>query len=221
VERVTIASRLAEEARKGHSALALAAAAEILAACRTAESKRSKATQGGPGGEQDASASASSLFEKAPQGGQWDEQDARAAAPPSAEAAPDPASLFEEAAAIARTDSNEPLAAAIETAASVSLGGGRPADGRGESHADRIRPHSTDIYVVRFAGGETARATVVTNSGQDVDIFVYDMEDKLVAYDNGLNTTGACSWIPDKSAEYSVRVTNTNGVTVDYTLFTN
>jgi hypothetical protein len=200
VAGLTLASRLAEEGRKNRSALTLAAAAEIMAGSQVPEVKRGKTVETGPDG---ASTSNSPM--------------------PISDRSGDPQALFVEAAAIAREDSNEPLAAAIESAALTSLKGNgrRGARGRGESHSDRVMPHSTDIYNVRFPGGVTARATVVTGSGQDVDLFVFDQNGSIVAYDNGLESTGACTWVPEKTGEYSLRVSNTTGVSVDYTLFTN
>ncbi|MDR1035758.1 MAG: hypothetical protein LBT40_04090 [Deltaproteobacteria bacterium] len=206
VGRLTVASRLAEEARRLGSPLALAAAADLMASTRTREVARSKSTVSSPGGDSgeipETAADPSPGMSTAPAG-------------PTG-----PREIFSEAVALARTKGDEPLARALESLAPRSLRTRRPKTPAGESHNDRIRPHSTDIYVVSFPAGATARATVVTNSGQDVDLFVFDMEGKIVAYDNGLETVGSCTWVPETAAEYSLRVINTSGFTVDYTLFT-
>jgi hypothetical protein len=200
VADTTLAAQLAEFGQRTRSALALAAAAELLSNAPVPKVTREKADHGGG-------------RDGTPVTG------AHAPAWAPAEAA----ALFAEAVALAREGSNDHLADAIEMAARKALtqpGGKRSKTGAAH-HSDRLRPHSTDVYKVRFKAGFLARATVVADYGQDVDLFVFDNSGNLVAYDNSIGSTGACHWVPGETSEYSLRVANTSGLSVDYSLFTN
>jgi len=62
---------------------------------------------------------------------------------------------------------------------------------------------------VRFKGGERARVVVVTARGEtDVDLYIYDGDGNLVAWDD--RPLDACSveWLPERADRYAVEIRN-------------
>ncbi|MDR2611368.1 MAG: hypothetical protein LBG06_00480 [Deltaproteobacteria bacterium] len=194
VGKLSLAARLAVQGRKANSPIELAAAAEIYATNAVKDAKQDKTSEGG--------------------------------AAPAAGAEPVPfpdfnaADLFAEAAASARSASDETLAAAIEQRAR-NLVSRPPVYGRGGRHRDRVNPHTTDVYKIRFRGGELARATVIADDGYDLDLFVYGDDGALVAYANDGSGISVCSWAPDSTRIYTLKVNNTTDSFVGYLVYTN
>jgi hypothetical protein len=194
VERLAMAARLAASGRLTASPYAIAAAAELYATTVSAETGREKASEGGEAPAADAQ--------------------------PTARPVTDPQALYAEAAAAARAASNEPLAGQIELQAQAAASR-QSVPGSGGEHADRVNPHSTDVYRVRFRGGEMAAATAVADPEYDIDLYVYDDAGRLTAYDNDLTSVGVCLWNPPSTGEYTLKVRNTTGSYVTYLIYTN
>jgi hypothetical protein len=194
VDRLTLAAQLAAVGRDTGSPLALAAAAELYAASSVKDKDQEKAVEGG----------------EAPVPG----------AKPSALPTTDSKTLFAEAVAAAREASNEPLALEIEKAAS-NAGTRQPVPGAGGRHRDEVNPYATDVYSVRYRGGEPARATVIADGTFDIDLYVYSSSGNLVDYDNDATSIGICSWTPSQTRDYTLRVKNTTGSYVSYLIYTN
>jgi hypothetical protein len=193
VARLYLAARLAEQGRKSKSPLALAAAAELYAAAAVKPGAPQKT---GSDGAQAPSADAGALPEPVD----------------------DAAALYAEAAAAARAASDEPLAETIEKAAAAA-GSGQPVTGSGTRA--RANPYGTDSYIIRYKGGEIARVVVRADGGYDIDLYVYDGDGRLVAYDSGDASVAICSWVPVYTRDYSVRVKNPAGSYVIYFIATN
>jgi hypothetical protein len=192
VARITLGLRLAVIGRETRSPYALAAAADLLASAGTADSDTGKTgIEGDP----------------APEG-----------SVPTDEPVTDPKALFAEAAELARAASNDQLAAQIELSAAAA--GSRSPVGRSARHLDRVDPYATDIYTVRYRGGETARATVTADSRYDVDLYVYNDSGNLVSFDNDYTSIGICSWHPGRTRDYFLAVKNTTSSYVSYLLYT-
>jgi len=65
-----------------------------------------------------------------------------------------------------------------------------------------------DEYVVRFRGGETAQVAVAGDGDSDLDLFVYDENGDLVCSDEDKTDRMFCSWQPETSGYYTIRVKN-------------
>jgi hypothetical protein len=193
VARISLGARLAAAGRETGSPWALAAAAELMASAGVADSERAKAgVEGDP----------------APEG-----------AVPTEGPVTDPAALFSEAAALAKAASNEALAAQIDERAAAA--GSRSPAGRSVRHRDRVDPYATDVYSVRYRGGETARATAAADGRYDIDLYVYDDSGNLITYDNDLTSIGICTWRPARTGDYYLGVKNATEDWVTYLLYTN
>ncbi|MDR3153751.1 MAG: hypothetical protein LBW85_05630 [Deltaproteobacteria bacterium] len=195
VARLALAAQLAEQGRKTRSPLLLAAAAELYAVTSVKPSGNAKT------GNEGAQAPA-------------------ADAGTSPEPVTDATALYAEAAAAARAASNDPLAETIEKAAAAK-GSRQPVPGSGGENHDRVNPYDTDFYNVRYRGGEIARATAIASGDYDIDLYVYNGDGQLVAYDNDSTSIGICSWVPSYTRNYSLRVKNTTGSYVYYYIYTN
>jgi hypothetical protein len=194
VARLSVAAQLVAAGRATGSPYALAAAAELFASAGVRDSSMKKErTEGG----------------EAPEAG----------SPPTDEPVTDAEALFAEAAELANADSNRALAAQIEAAAAAA--GSRSPVGTSSRHRDRVNPHATDVYMVRYRGGETARATAAADDRYDIDLYVYDESGGLVAFDNDLTGVGICSWKPGRTGDYYLKVKNTTGSHVSYLIYTN
>jgi hypothetical protein len=194
VDRLSLAARLAEAGRAASSPLALAAAAELYASTGTRDRDLPKTSEGG----------------EAPAEG--------AVVAPAPET--DPAALYAEAAALARNASNEALALQIESQAGA-LASRQPVPGSGGRHRDRVSPYGTDVYSVRYRGGEPARATAIADGSFDIDLYVYGPSGNLVDYDNDATSIGICAWTPGRTSDHTLRVKNTTGSFVNYLVYTN
>jgi hypothetical protein len=63
-------------------------------------------------------------------------------------------------------------------------------------------------YYETFRGGEFARAAIVGDGGTDLDIFVYDMNGRLVVRGIGPTDVEAVSWVPCYTQQYRIVVRN-------------
>ncbi|MDR1315001.1 MAG: hypothetical protein LBQ12_15245, partial [Deltaproteobacteria bacterium] len=93
--------------------------------------------------------------------------------------------------------------------------------GYGGRHRDRVNPYATDVYRVRYRGGETARATVTANGRYDIDLYIYNSAGNLVTYDNDSTSIGICAWTPSRTRDYYLNVKNTTSRYVSYLIYTN
>ncbi len=88
-------------------------------------------------------------------------------------------------------------------------------------HSTSVEAYDVDNYDIRFRGGEMARIVVSGDGDTDLDVFVYDADENLVASD--VDPTDYCvvSWRPRRSATYRVEVHNLGDVYNIYTIETN
>ncbi len=78
-------------------------------------------------------------------------------------------------------------------------------------------------YFERFYGGETATVSIAGDGDTDLDLFIYDMNGRLVAQGIGLTDRETVSWyVPgNRTQTYRIVVRNLGGVWNRYTLRTN
>jgi hypothetical protein len=196
VARLTLASQLAEIGRETGSPFALTAAAELFASADVRNS---------------------ALKKERTEGGETPAVGSR----PADEPATDAKTLFAEAAELADAASNAPLAAQIEERAAAVASSRGTAVGEGGEHRDRVNPYATDVYRVRYRGGELARATARADGRHDIDLYVYNEYGNLIAFDDGLGSIGVCIWTPTSTSDYFLNVKNVTGSQVSYVIYTN
>jgi hypothetical protein len=201
-----MAHGLAALGREARSPVALAAAAELFASVRLADWDLPRA---GPVPE-----SPEHGADGAPAEGRAGEAGPKAAPPD------EPATLYAEAAALARASSDGALAEAAERESSAS-GRRQPAPGEGGRHRDTVRPCATDIYRVRYNGGETARATVAADGSARLELNVFSFSGDLVTAGRPETAgTGVSAWQPSRTGYFFLHVKNPGGQAVSYLLYT-
>lgn len=124
---------------------------------------------------------------------------------------------------------------AIALAGFVSLGavsadahpgspGGAPtlgATGGSIHHVDAVSPYTTDVYTIWFEGGRYAEISVFGDAGTDLDLFVYDEFNNLIAYDNDFTDACFVAFTPQWTGAFRVEIRNLGSRTNEYVLMTN
>lgn len=83
-----------------------------------------------------------------------------------------------------------------------------------------VLANSTDRYRVTFYAGEEAMVLVSGDGDTDLDLYIYDEYDNLVAYDNDGLDTMLCTWIPKRTATFTIVIRNLGDVRNYYTMWT-
>jgi len=77
------------------------------------------------------------------------------------------------------------------------------------------------MYDIVFRGGDLAMVQVVGDRGTDLDLYIYDDSDKLIASDTTGTDNLAAVWMPAKTASYRIKIVNLGKVYNRYNLVTN
>ncbi|MEX0286131.1 MAG: hypothetical protein AB3N23_16110 [Paracoccaceae bacterium] len=72
-----------------------------------------------------------------------------------------------------------------------------------------------------FDGQKYAEIYVEAGGRQDINLFVYDAQNRLVCSDTDASAIAYCGWKPRSSGSFSVKVTNASGSGTTYSLVTN
>lgn len=108
--------------------------------------------------------------------------------------------------------------AALSTAAPASatmIGGPRV------EHYDTVKPLTTDVYHLTFRGGELARVGVVGDGKTDIDLYIYDENNNLIASDDDNTSTCIAEWTPRWTGSFTVKIRNRGRLSSSYALLTN
>jgi hypothetical protein len=112
------------------------------------------------------------------------------------------------------------LACVVALATVVSVADAGREKGPGKD--TKVCPANGSVtYFETFRGGEQARVAIVGDGGTDLDLFVYDMDGRLVAQGIGLTDVEQVSWIPCWTQTYRIVVRNLGSVWNRYSLASN
>lgn len=192
VADLALAAELAEYGQRTKSPLALIAAAQIMKNTPVKEEKRTKETEGDAGKSEG-------------------EKSASIATPES---------LLADAKALAESQNDNVALALIEKETKILAK--RGAVGGPIVHADRVYPDITDVYTIRFKGGERAEVLVQGDGDCDLDLSVYDENGHFIAKDDDTTDTCYVEFSPRWTGPFKVRIKNYQcSVYADYVLLTN
>lgn len=76
-------------------------------------------------------------------------------------------------------------------------------------------------YFETFYSNEQARVALVGDGSTDLDIFVYDLDGRLVAQSTGVTDIELATWFPTHTQTYRIVVTNLGSTWNRYSLATN
>lgn len=74
---------------------------------------------------------------------------------------------------------------------------------------------------VPFDGKKYAEVYVEAKGNQDINVYIYDAQNRLVCSDTDVSAIAYCGWRPRESGAFSVKVTNESGAGAEYSLMTN
>jgi hypothetical protein len=79
----------------------------------------------------------------------------------------------------------------------------------------------TDVYTMRFQGGEDATIILSGDGDTDLDLYVYDENDNLIGYDDDGTDDCVVSFTPRWTGNFKIKVKNLGDTYNSYTLITN
>lgn len=126
----------------------------------------------------------------------------------------DPAKILADATTFA--DGNKNLLAMIK-----SVGATKGAVGGPKYNVDRVDPHSTDTYTIRFRGSEEAIVTVSGDGDTDLDLYVYDENGNLIDSDTDRTDQCVCCFTPRWTGLFTIKIKNLGSVYNRYVIRTN
>ena len=150
--------------------------------------------------------------------------------------APEPGGLRPSEGAIADLSAplewDDMLDAAAAAAPDDDLIAGLIADTRAEStkgvitgpiyNSGAVPAGKADIYEpVDFRGGEYAEVYIEGRGTADLNLFVYDAQNRLVCSDTDISDIAYCGWRPASTAAFTVKVENKGKTGSPYSLMTN
>lgn len=77
------------------------------------------------------------------------------------------------------------------------------------------------FYHVQFRGGEPAIVTIIGDGTTDLDLYIYDAKDNLVAKDTGSGDDCQCTFFPQWTSSYIIRIVNKGSSQNTYVFRTN
>lgn len=129
----------------------------------------------------------------------------------------DPTVLLADARAL--SEGNAPMLNIIENLENGNSTRGRV--GGDITHRDRVIANHTDVYHIRFRGGEMACVIVSGDGDTDLDLYIYDSNGILVTSDTDSTDTCVCRWYPSRTQQYRIEIKNWGHVYNEYVLMTN
>ena len=117
------------------------------------------------------------------------------------------------AAATTFADGNQGLLAVIND---VKNSASRGATSYFPTRTERVKAHATDVYNVRFEGGEPAVVIVDGDGDTDLDLYVYDNNGNLVASDTDYTDYCICTWTPRWTGNFKIKIVNRGDVYNEY-----
>jgi hypothetical protein len=88
-------------------------------------------------------------------------------------------------------------------------------------HTDVVRGYGTDVYHMAFVGREWEVLAVSGDGSTDIDLYVYDENDILVAKDDDSSDECRVRFIPRWTGNFTVLVVNRGRYANKYTLGSN
>jgi hypothetical protein len=85
----------------------------------------------------------------------------------------------------------------------------------------RVEAHDCWYRTATFRAGEVASIFVEGDGDTDLDLYVYDQNGNLVAYDDDLTDTCYVSWVPKWTGPFLIKIVNRGSVYNQFVLLTN
>lgn len=86
---------------------------------------------------------------------------------------------------------------------------------------ESVSANSTDIFYIRFYGGELAEVALKGDGDTDLDLYIYDENGNLIDSDTGYSDACYASWQPKWTGTFKIKVKNRGDIYNEYALITN
>ncbi len=118
-------------------------------------------------------------------------------------------------------DGDENLLALIDNIDAEAKGAQRGAVNGPSRHYDAVNGNSTDTYQISFIANVLAEILVSGDGDTDLDLYVYDSNGNLIAYDESYSDDCYVRWVPAWTGKFFVRIVNRGPVYNNYVILTN
>lgn len=133
----------------------------------------------------------------------------------------DPAQLLADAKKFAGKDKTV-LALAKRVEKEIAKSGETRGAVGGPQYAEgRVYSNSSKEYTCRFWAGELAEVGVIGDGDTDLDLYIYDSNDNLIAYDSDYTDQCYCRWVPAWTDTFRIKIVNRGSVYNEFVLVTN
>jgi hypothetical protein len=85
---------------------------------------------------------------------------------------------------------------------------GGPEAGPREFLGEKVAPFGSAAKALVFKSGEVTRVVMAGSPQADADLYVFDADGNLVAWDDSPLGAGAAEWLPQRTASYTVEIRN-------------
>lgn len=89
------------------------------------------------------------------------------------------------------------------------------------AHKDTVKANGTDVYNIRFRGGERACVVVSGDGDTDLDLYIYDENDNLITSDTDYSDDCVCVWNPRWTGNFKIKIINRGPVYNRYVMAVN
>jgi hypothetical protein len=85
----------------------------------------------------------------------------------------------------------------------------------------RVSANSSKEYTCRFWANELAEVAVLGDGDTDLDLYIYDSNGNLIAYDTDYTDQCYCRWVPAWTDTFIIKIVNRGSVYNAFILMTN
>jgi len=89
-----------------------------------------------------------------------------------------------------------------------------------DTHTDRVKPQSTDVYTVTFRSGQEAWVYVSGDGDTDLDLYIYDENGNLIDSDTDSTDECLCTFTPRWTGQFKIKIKNRGNVYNEYQITT-
>lgn len=118
-------------------------------------------------------------------------------------------------------DGDENLSALIDNIDAEAKGAQRGAVNGPSRHYDAVNGNSTDTYQISFIANVLAEILVSGDGDTDLDLYVYDSNGNLIAYDESYSDDCYVRWVPAWTGRFFIKIVNRGPVYNNYVILTN
>ena len=118
-------------------------------------------------------------------------------------------------------DGDNNLLALIDNIDAEAKGAQRGSVNGPSRHYDAINGQSTDTYQISFIANVLAEILVSGDGDTDLDLYVYDSNGNLIAYDESYSDDCYVRWVPAWTGRFFIKIVNRGPVYNNYVILTN